>query len=72
MQKSVEQKLYDAYTEKRRCNLTPEDVADLVGRDDAIRTRITRAAIEGRGSKCEDGKPCRNFGRVSWSLLGSE
>ena len=48
-QKQVEQKLFEAYKNRRGVKLSADDVEKLILLDDAIRMRIARAACEGLG-----------------------
>lgn len=47
--KTVEQKLFNAYTGKRGVRLSPEEVEDLLILDNALRTRISNKACMDAG-----------------------
>ena len=53
--KSVEQKLFEAWSQGRSCRLTAEDVQELVTFDNAIRTRITNEAYREAGIDIHTG-----------------
>lgn len=71
MAKSVEQKLFEAFTKGRGVRLSADDVWNLIGPDDSIGSRISNVAAEeagvGRGGwPGHDGVP-RNGQGMSWA-----
>lgn len=63
MTKSVEQKLFEAWTKHRGCRLSERDITDLITVDDAIRTRISNAAA-GEAGAVVPGADCIDDGET--------
>lgn len=63
--KSVEQKLYEAYRNGKAVQLSAFEVVELIGRDDAIRTRITNAAC-GEAGISEAGEDAVGRAELTW------
>lgn len=67
--KSVERKLFEAYTHDRGVRLTVDDVVDLLVLDDAIRTRITNAACEDAGLEEFGVDEISDLDRETWNTF---
>lgn len=68
MQKSIEQRLYDAYVDGKGLRLTAKEVQDLVNMDDAIQARICNRAADEAGGH-ELGGCLDTFGLCDWADL---
>lgn len=70
--KSVEQRLYEAFRRGEGCRLTSVDVDNLVGNDDALRTRITNTAAKEAGSTEIHGHDSMGvIPNLSWEKFGA-
>lgn len=68
MTKSLEQRLYEEWRDGRGVRLSADDVHKLVGKDDAIGTRITNAAATEAGVDELGGDSLGN-GERTWEQL---
>lgn len=69
--KSLEQRIYEALRSFKGMRLSSDDVFELSGRDDAIRTRISNVACAEAGVS-EVNEDCVDNAKLTWKQFSDQ